>query len=125
MLAIAPGWELKVERGPGCIWVRIENQEPDCSDDPPLAEQVWAIMERHFVDRLVLDLGGIDLLDSYLIGQLEALDQRIGQHGGMVRLTGLSPCHQDALRSFGLGGRFPIYNDLNDAVMGGCPRRPR
>jgi len=125
MLAIAPGWELKVERGPGCIWVRIEHQEPDCSDDPPLAEQVWALMERHFVSRLVLDLAGIDLLNGYLIGQLEALERQIGQHAGMIRLTGLSSCHQEALRSYGLEGRFPIYGNLTDAVMGGCPRRPR
>jgi len=125
MLAIAPGWELKVERGPGCIWVRIEHQEPDCSDDPPLAEQVWALMERHFVSRLVLDLGGVDLLDGYLVGQLETLERQIGEHAGMIRLTGLSPCHQEALRCYGLEGRFPIYGNLNDAVMGGCPRRPR
>lgn len=125
MLAIAPGWELKVERGPDWLWVRVECPDRNCSDDPPVADQVWSLMERHFVHRLVLELDAIDLVNSHLIGQIVLLEKRIREYGGLLRLTGLSPFNQSVLQTHGLSGRFPIYSDLTDAVMGACPRRPR
>jgi len=125
MPLIAPGWVLKVERGPGWLWVKVEHPDRLGSDSPPLAEQVWSLMERHFVCRLVLELDALDLLNSFLIGQLVVLDKRIGQRGGLMRLSGLSPSNRTVLRTHGLEGRFPVYGDLTDAVMGACPRRPR
>jgi anti-anti-sigma regulatory factor len=125
MLAIAPGWELKVDRGPDWLWVKIERPESYSVDTPPLADEVWAQLERHFVYRLVLELDGIETLDSYLIGQIELLDERIRDHGGMLRLTGVSPFNREVLRNRGLDGRFSIYGDLTEALMGACPRRPR
>ncbi len=125
MLAIAPGWELKVERGPGWLWVRVERPEPYGVDTPPLADEVWAQLERHFVYRLVLELDDVEFLDSYLIGQLVVLDRRIREHGGMLRLTGVNSFVREILRTHGLVGRFSIYGDLTDALMGACPRKPR
>lgn len=125
MLAIAPGWELKVDRGPGCLWVKVERPEAYCVDTPPLADEVWTQLERHFVYRLVLELDDVEVLDSYLIGQIVSLDKRIREHGGMLRLTGVSPLNRQVLRTHGLDGRFSIYGDLTEALMGACPRRPR
>ena len=42
-----------------------------------------------------------------------------------ARLTGVSLYNQEVLRAHGLEGRLAVYNDDTDAVMGGCPRRPR
>ncbi len=125
MLAIAPGWELKVDRGPDWLWVKIEHPEPYGVDTPPLAEEIWSQLERHFVYRLVLDMGDVEVIDSYLIGQLVMLDRRIREHGGLLRLAGLNPFNRDVLRTHGLDKRFPLYGTLTDAVMGACPRKPR
>ncbi len=125
MLAIAPGWELKVERGPQWLWVKLEHPEPLCSDCPPLAEQVLSLMERHFVHRLVLELDDLDLLNSYLLGQLIVLDRHIREQDGLLRLTGVSPHNQEVLETHGLKGRFALYSDLTDAVMTRYPRWPR
>ena len=108
MLAIAPGWELKVDRGPGWLWVKIERPEAYCVDTPPLAGEVWTQLERHFVYRLVLELDDVEILDSYLIGQLVLLDKRIREHGGLLRLTGLSPLNREVLRPSGDGQRFLV-----------------
>ncbi len=125
MQAIAPGWGLKVDRGPDGLWVKVEQPHPDCLDDPPLAEEIWSLLERHFVYRLVLELDELDLLTSCLLGQLVVLHKRIREHGGMLRLAGLSPQNQEVLRVHGLDRRFPIYGTREEAVMGACPRRPR
>jgi anti-anti-sigma regulatory factor len=125
MLAIAPGWELKVDRGPNWLWVKVERPESYSVDTPPLADEVWTQLDRHFIYRLVLELEDIEVLDSYLIGQLVMLDRRIREHGGILRLSGLSPFNCEILGTHGLGGRFPIYDSLTEAVMGSAPRKPR
>jgi anti-anti-sigma regulatory factor len=125
MLTTTPGWDLKVERGPDWLWVRLVHPDPLSSENWPFAEDVWALLERHFTYRLVLELDDIDLLDSSVIGQLALLDRRIRNHGGLLRLTGVSPFNQEVLHTHGLLGRFAVYSDLPDAVMGDWPRRPR
>ena len=73
MLAIAPGCELDVERGPDWLLVRVRNLDLAESDAPPLAERLWQLLEQHFTYRLVLELDGVQVLNSHLIGQLAAV----------------------------------------------------
>ncbi len=125
MPALAPAWQLRVDRGPDGLWIRVGQPHPDCVEAPPLADLIWSLLERHFVYRLVLELDELDLLNSALIGQLVLLHKRIGERGGMLRLSGLSAYNLQVLRLHGLDGRFPIYQSRVDAVMGGYPCRPR
>ena len=124
MLAIAPGWQLEVDRGPGWLLVRLKSPDEGASDTPPLAEELWSLLRRHFVCRLALELDEIGLLDSHMLGQLVLLDKRIREHDGVMRLCGLSSFNQQVLRLHGLDARFPTYGDLEEAVMG-CSRKPR
>lgn len=126
MPAIASGWMLSVERGPDSLWVHIGRPEPNGGDSPPLADEIWLLMERHLAHRLVLELDDVDLLHSFLLGQLVALQKRVCECGGLLRLSGVSPMNERILKTHGLAGHFPIYRDRTEAVMGGpCPRRPR
>jgi len=125
MPTIAPGWEVKVDRGPGWLWAKVCHPDADCSDAPPLADQLWSLLERHFVNRLLIELDDLDLLNSFLLGQLILLQKRIRQHGGLLRLSGLSSLNQEVLRTHGLEGYLPVYSNLGDAVTGCFPRRPR
>jgi len=124
MLAIAPGWELDVDRGTGWLLAKLRSADVNASDAPPLADELWSLLERHFVYRLVLELDEINLLDSHLLGQLVLLDKRVREHDGVLRLCGLSAFNQRVLRVHGLNVRFPTYGDLEEAVMG-CGRKPR
>lgn len=124
MLGIAPGWKLELDRGPGWLLVKLKGPDGDASETPPLADEIWSLLERHFVYRLVLELDEIDLLHSYLLGQLVLLDKRVREHDGIMRLCGLSSFNRQVLRTHGLNVRFPIYDDLEEAVMGGS-RKPR
>jgi anti-anti-sigma factor len=125
MLAVAPGWELEVERGPDWLMVRVKSLA-ESLEEPPLADVIWEALERHFTYRVVLELDQVRVLNSHLIGQLVQLYKRIRQHDGVMRLCGLSRYNLAVLRTCRLEDRFLPYRDREEAVMG-CPRprRPR
>jgi len=123
MLAIATGCEFDVERGPDWLLVRLKNFDLAEPDSPPLADQIWSLMQRHFTYRLVLELDRVLLLNSSLIGQLVQLYRRIEEHDGVMRLCGLSSYNCQTLRACHLAEQLSPYQDRQEAVMG-C-RRPR
>lgn len=133
MLAIAPGWEVDVQRGPDWLLVKVRSDsqgqqspgvnEPDASE---LASGIWDLMQRHFAHRLVLQMDQVGLLNSDLIGQLIRLYKLIREHDGVMRLCGLSPHNLRVLRTCRLDDRFQPYSDCKEAVLGRsravCPR---
>ena len=125
MFAVAPGWELDAERGPDWLLVKVRSLA-GATPDPPLADGIWDLLERHFTYRVVLELDQVSVLNSHLIGQLIGLYRRIREHDGVMRLCGLSPHNLDVLRTCRLDDRFLSYRDREEAVMGcSVPRLPR
>ena len=125
MVQIAQGWELDVERGPNWLFVRPHCLSTSATEMPPLAEQVWGLLEQQFTHNLVLELQEIEFLGSYLIGQLVWLHKRVHTHGGLMRICGLSAAAQEVLHQCRLDSRFPQFNTRTDAVMGYRPMQPR
>jgi anti-anti-sigma factor len=126
MLAIASGCDLDVERGPDWLMVRVANLDSAEPDAPPLAERIWRVLQQHFTYRLVLELNEVRLLTSRLIAQLVQLHRKIEEHGGVLRVCGLSPQNREVLHTCRLDDRLTPYEDRQAAVMG-CPypRQPR
>jgi anti-anti-sigma factor len=126
MLAIAPGCELDVERGPDWLLVRIANLDANEPDAPPLAERVWCLLQQHFTCRLVLEMDQVRLLTSRLIAQLVQLHRRITERGGVMRVCGLSEENCETLQACRLYDRFVLCEDRQAAVRGReRPRQPR
>jgi anti-anti-sigma factor len=126
MLAIAPGCELEVERGPELLFVRVHNHDLAQWESPPLAERIWRLLEQHFTDRLVLELDDAGVLSSSLIGELVELYRRIEEHDGVMRLCGLSPDNLQLLHACRLAECWPAYSDRHEAVMASAsPSQPR
>ena len=121
----AEGWELDVERGPDWLIVRPHDMPDAESESPQLAHHIWALLEQNFTHRLLLELDQIGYMRSYLIGQLVWLYKRIHNHGGVMRICGLSEDNQAVLRQCRLEGRFPPYISREEAVMGSRPGQPR
>ena len=122
MLATAPGCRFEVERGPDWLLVKVTSLD----QHTPLAETIWSLLQQHFTYRVVLELDGAKVLNSYLIGQLVALHKRIDEHDGVMRLCGLSAYNQQVLHTCRLDDRFLTYHDRHDAVMAGHnPEQPR
>jgi anti-anti-sigma factor len=124
MLQTAAGWGLDVDRGPDWIFVRVHPRS-GFDDAPGLAESVWAVLEQHFVYRLVLELDEIAMLHSPIIGQLVLLSKRVHSHGGLLRLCGVSDANREVLHICRLDSAMPWYENRGDAVMGHRPKNPR
>ena len=136
MFAIAPGWEVEVQRGPDWLLVkvqtarRIEKAHGRTSSVEPDVEQfasgIWDLMQRHFAHRLVLEMDQVGLLNSRLIGQLIHLCKLIREHDGVMRICGLSPHNLKVLRTCRLDDHFQPYLNRKEAVLGRgrtvCPR---
>lgn len=125
MLQTVPAWDLDVERGPDWLLVKIKTPENDLSAAPSLADQLWSLMERHFIYRLVLEMDDVEVLQTYLIGQLVMLHKRIRDHDGVIRLCGLSPYNRKVLRSCRLDDRLQTYGNRVEAVLGCLPHNPK
>lgn len=119
------GWDLEISYGEGWLIVRPCPRGEYATDLVPLADEVLELLERYLVNRVVLVLDGIGMLNSFLIGQLVKVHRTVESRGGLLRLCKVSPNNRRALETTGLGRRLPIYEDIEEAVMPGFPRKPR
>lgn len=125
MINTASSWKLQVERGPGCLFIRVGDPQQSGSDPQKLAEEIWRILENHLVFRAVLELDEIELLYSVLLAQLILLNKHVRERDGMLRLCGLSSNNQSVLETARLDGCLPHFRDRYEAVRGDLPRKPR
>ncbi len=126
MPAIVPGCQCDVDRGPDWLLVKLHVPGVLPEESPSLAEGLWELLQRHLTYRLVLELDDVELLNSYLIGQLLRLSGMIGRHDGVLRLCGLSSSNRQVLQTSRLDARLLSYDDRHEAVMAGrSPLQPR
>ena len=112
---LADQWDLHVDRGPDWLFL---NLPADAATEPHLADRLWGVLTRHFTYRLVLELDDLGAFPSQLMGQLIMLQKRVMQHGGALRLCGLSDACRDALRLCRLDRALPSHANRKDAVRG-------
>jgi anti-anti-sigma factor len=151
MVQTSVDWQLDVARGPGCVIVRphhldkqplrgttaknaatrhaatmdtaaAEVEEVTLSEVASLAEDIWAILDKHLTYRVVLDMDDVTQLTSGVLGQLVALQARVDAHGGMVRVCGLSPSNENVLDVTQLRSHIPCYSTRGEAVHGSIQR---
>ena len=121
MNSTSNGYRIEVNRGPNWLFLRL-----DPSDTPAtcsLAEQVWAVVSKHFVYRVVLEFGpGFDALTPTTIAQLDEIRSQLEEHDGALRVCGLdtkcakrleSHCAESKLRS-----RLTSHASVAEAVLG-------
>ena len=117
-------FEFEVERGPGWLFVRLPDV-PIYDQGMDLADQLWTLLNQHFVYRLVLEMDEVHLLSSSLMGQLVMLLKRVLQHDGALRLCGLSLSCQQALHLCRLDQIMPNFPTREAAVRAYACSKPR
>ncbi len=116
MVSIARGWEADADRRNDWLLVKLKRPNRDADAEPPLAEQVWGLLQQHRSNQLILELDEIDALRSHLIGQLVLLQKRLCAGGGRIRLCGLSRINQDAIRLCRLDDQFQCFCTREEAL---------
>lgn len=111
-----------IDRGPDWLFVRLR---PGASEMDDLASQLWALLNKHFIYRLVLEMDEVEYLPSQMMGQLVMLQKRVLQHDGALRLCGLSPQCSEALHLCRLDRALPVFDCRADAVYGRAMVKPR
>jgi anti-anti-sigma regulatory factor len=117
------GWQLDTQQVGEwlCVWVRREDE----AEIDVFMSRLWTVLRERHAYRLVLELDEVKVLSSRLIGHLIRLEQQIALQGGLLRLSGLSPEHLDALELFvsRLGRSFRCFPNREAALRGQeCPR---
>jgi len=124
MQTVTHGWELDVRRGPGWLFVRLQNPAAEAAHASPLVDLIWPLLENHSTYRLVIEFDEDALLTRDLLAQLVRLCHRIRQHQGVLRICGLSPQNRKIIEQNRALDRLPLYEDVEEAVMG-AGRKPR
>ncbi len=125
MLDLLSGWALDVQRGPDGLFVRLSAVPDREWPGAPLADTIWALMQQHFVHRLVIECDQVVQVTAELATQLAILQQKIGEAGGILRLSGLTEANRAVLDRFATAQGFPCYADRDEAIMAGRPRQAR
>jgi anti-anti-sigma factor len=115
MAEVCADWDVAVERGPDWLFVRLH---PGSFEPEHVGEKVWSLADRHFIYRVVLEMEDVEMLPSWLIGQLVVLQKRLLQRGGAMRLCALNDNCAEALHFCRLDQALPTYECREDAVKG-------
>jgi len=116
MVHIAQGWELDVDRRNEWLLVRVRRTRQDAVHDPPLAEEAWRLLQQHRLCQVIVELDQLEVLTSFLIGQLILLQKRICVSSGALRLCGLSPLNLQAIHLCCLDEHLPHFRNREEAL---------
>ena len=122
---LGSGWTVEIERGPDWLFISLQGCEPFDATGVDFAARVWHLVEREFVNRIVLEMDKVPVLPSELIGEIINLHARVTSQGGLMRIAGLSDENFAVLQACQLADRFPHYQNRQEAVQGYRPNKPR
>lgn len=114
-------WNMRIERGPDWLFVRLESPATTASTPAEeLAEGIWQALRESHVHRVLLELDEVGPLDDALIDSIALLGRRIRAQGGLIRLCGLSQPDVRTLKARGSAPDIPHFGSRAEAV--GAPR---
>lgn len=82
----------------------------DCYNASPVKEKLFRLIQNGDAD-LLLNLNGVDYVDSVGLGVLVAVHQRILAHGGSLRVLCTNRAIWHVFEITGLQRVFPVYKD--------------
>lgn len=89
----------------------------DIDTAPALRANLRRLVERPS-PRIVVDIAGLDFVDSMGIGVLVTAHTRALENSGWVRLAGPSAFLRRLLDTLGLAGHLELYPDVDAAITG-------
>jgi anti-anti-sigma factor len=77
---------------------------------------LYGLVDEAGRNRIVLDMGGVEFVDSSAVGKLVLLNHKAQAAGGRLALCRLGPAVFQALVTMHLTGTFPMYAEEAEAV---------
>ena len=110
--------ELRTEVSKVAGWTVVSIYgELDVATAPALREKLIALVGDG-TTQMVLDLEGVDFLDSTGLGTIISALKRVRTHGGDMRLVCTQPRIRRLFEITGLDKAVPLLASLDDAVAG-------
>lgn len=101
---------------PGIQTVVAVTGDLDIATGPALADELKALLDQGGHQQLVVDLTGVEFMDSTGLGVLVGAQQEAARQGGSVELICTTPRLLKILRITGLDKVFPIHSSVADAL---------
>ena len=108
--------ELSERTVDGCAVVGLRG-ELDLSVAPDVRDRLLAILSAQSAASLIVDLSGLEFLDSTGLNMLLATERRAGLLGGTFSLVAPQKIVAKVLRVTGLDTHFAIFPSVADAVL--------
>jgi anti-sigma B factor antagonist len=96
----------------------------DISTASDARERLLAILAGQAASALILDLSGLDFLDSTGVSVLVAIEQRAGVRGRKLFLAAPQKIVARVLRITSLDKHFRIYPTVEEAIFADCEPDP-
>ena len=109
-------WELKAERGPDWLFVRLEAGPPAAGIETDLTESIWGMICEHHANRVVLEFEGVRQIDESVLGTIAEIGMRIRDAGGLVRICGLSQATLPRLQRGASPAAVPCFRTRSEAI---------
>lgn len=89
MNSASGGYEISVNRGPNWLFLRLGGSPTGKAAS--LGEQLWGVVSKHFVYRVVLEFSSdTQSLSTKEVQQLDEFRKQLESHDGALRVCGLS-----------------------------------
>jgi len=108
-------WDIAVDRGPDWLFLRLERGGPHGAECP-LADRLMQIIRVNHAHRVVVEFDGIDPLDDAILDAIAVVGSQVRDHGGLIRVCGLSAGGVRRLESSDQAGDLPHFESRSAAV---------
>lgn len=113
---------LDVTERDGCAVLAVSG-EVDVATVPRLREQLHGLVAQG-TNRIIVDLDGVDFLDSTGLGVLVGALKRVRSNDGELSLVCTQPRIRKVFEVTGLTKVFSLFDSVDEAVAGTAPATP-
>jgi anti-sigma B factor antagonist len=114
---------LRVDQAAPAVTVLVVGGEVDVYSAVKFREKITALIDAG-MHRLILDIQGVEFLDSTGLGVLVGGLKRVRAHDGFMDIACAQPGILRVLRISGLSEVFGIYDAVGDALAAHAVRSP-
>ena len=100
----------------GVLVISVNVSRLDCSNAEEFETTVKAILQTAASTQVVMDLAGVEFLDSTSISALQTLNGQLCENDGMLRLAGMTDRLRDMLVLLNMDRLLGIFDTTEQAV---------